>query len=348
MRVAHERKRAMIDTLLDAAARAAALRELQAGELAWLHELVAAVEGARDVLGAVAAAVGAREAAYAAAGAAAAAAAARSSVAPDDVYLTRLQQLLAPGSADWAAARAGALDGPAASGGGGGRAHGAPLLTPQQRRLAGGAGGDSFTPRGGGAPRGTPGGAGGFCSARDLAGRLSGLAGALRSGQAALEGGLFAEMPKRLAEILAAERAVRDLAFPPGGGASSDAGSSGGAAGDGGGAPVLTAPELAGAMRALEGLNNRIGASINRLLQQQQDWATVQKQHAREQALERRVMALMFTDPPRLGAAVGELRERVAGLEAAAGGGGGGEGGGGGGGGAGGAAGEAVTAALGL
>jgi hypothetical protein len=324
MRIAHDRKRGLIEALLDAAARAVALRELQARELTWLRELSADVEGVREVLGAAAAAGAAREAAYGALGAAAAAAATRSSVAPEDLYLTRVQQLLAPGAIDWAAARAGVGDAPPAAGGA------VPQLTPQQQRLMGGgaAACSSFTPR---APRGTP--SSGILSARDLAARLSGLASALGAARSSLEGGLFSEMPRRLGEIVAAERAVRALAFP-----ASSCGTGGGPA------PVLTAPKLSDAMRALEALNHRIGGAINRLLQQQQDWAAVQKQRARDQALERRVMALMFTDPPRLAAAVEELRERVQGLEAAA---GGGSGAGGAGAAAPGGA-ESVSAALGL
>lgn len=117
--------------------------------------------------------------------------------------------------------------------------------------------------------------------------------------------------------MLSAERQLRGLAFPV-----AAAGAAAGEAQAGGAAqalvpvPVLTSPALSEAMRALEGLNHQIGGAINRLLQQQQDWATVQKQQAREQQLERRVMSWMFTDPGKLGAAVRELRTRVQAMEA--------------------------------
>jgi hypothetical protein len=307
MRVAHDRKRGLIDTLLDAAARHAVLRRVQSGELAWLRDLQAAVEAVRALLEGVGAAAAAREAACGAVAAAAAAAQQRSSVVPDDVFVGRAQQLLQPRTADWAAVYSGAGNGAAG-----------PTPAPQQRGLppstpppAGASGGGgcpapAFTPR---AARAMP---VGFGSLREVGSGLSSLAAALRSGEVALSAGLFAEMPRRLGEILAAERRVRGLAFPEcaNGGGETDV--------DGAAAPVLTSPALSNAMRALEGLNHSIGGSINRLLQQQSDWATVQKQHAREQQLERRVMSLMFTDPEKLGAAVGELRGRVQGMEAAA------------------------------
>lgn len=107
MRVAHERKRALIETLLDAAARHAVLREVQAGELRWLQELQGAVEEVRALVEAVVAAAAWREGSYAAVAAGVAAQRQRSSVAPEDGYLQQLQQLLQPGMADWAAVHAG-------------------------------------------------------------------------------------------------------------------------------------------------------------------------------------------------------------------------------------------------
>jgi hypothetical protein len=157
----------------------------------------------------------------------------------------------------------------------------------------------------------------GFASIRDVAGGLSSLAASLASCEASLSGGLFSELPRRLGELVSAEQRLCALAFPRGGPAGV-----GEAAGGAPPAPVLTAPPLADAMRALEALNQSVGSSINRLLQQQQDCVTVQKQHAREQALERRVMALVHTDPQRLTGEVGALRERVRALQAASGGGG--------------------------
>ncbi|KAI8469680.1 MAG: hypothetical protein J3K34DRAFT_512435 [Monoraphidium minutum] len=301
MRVAHARKRALIETLLDAAARHAALREVQAAELGRLRELSSAAEAARALLAAAGAATARREAAAGGAAAAAAAAAGRSSIAPEDAYLARLNQVLRPaGAAEWEAAQAGGEPGGGgAAGGGGGGGFGAQ--------------GGALTPRGG---RGTAPAA--LCTAKDLRAGLSALGAGLRAGGAELEGGLFAELPRRLADVAAAERELHGVAFPGGGGD----GNGGGAA-----APALTGPALAGAMRELEGLNHSVGAAINRLLAQQADWAAVQRQRAREHALERRAMALMFTDPPRLAAAAEELRGRVAAL-AAGGGGGGGEGGG--------------------
>ncbi|GBF94508.1 hypothetical protein Rsub_07042 [Raphidocelis subcapitata] len=319
MAVAHDRKRALIDALLDAAARAAALQELRAGELRWLRGLGAQVDGVRALLDALARAAAARQGAYAAAGAAAAAAAARSSLAAEDVFASRVQQLLQPGSADWAAVRAG--------GDGFGAAAGAPQQQQQQPRPGGGMRGLITPPHGGGSsgqsPHLTPRSSAraapsGFASIRDLAGGLSSLAASLASCEASISGGLFSELPRRMGELPSAERRLRALAFP---------GGAGGCAGAGAGAPpapVLTAPPLADAMRALEALNQSVGASINRLLQQQQDWVTIQKQHAREQSLERRVMALAHADPQRLAAEVRALRERVRALEAAGGGAGGG------------------------
>jgi hypothetical protein len=153
----------------------------------------------------------------------------------------------------------------------------------------------------------------GFSTTRDLCVCLSGLADSLRAGGAALEAGLLEDLPRRLREILAVEGQLRELAFP------ADGTSGGGEAGEHAAtAPVLTSPALADAMRALEALNHSIGGAINRLLQQQQDWAAVQRQNAREQQLERRVMALMFTDPGKLSAAVEELRGKVQALAAAA------------------------------
>jgi hypothetical protein len=141
MRVAHARKRALIETLLDAAARHAVLRGVQSGELNWLRALQSAVDGARGLLGASAAAAERREAACAALAAAAAAAQQRSSVAPEDAYLTRLQRLLRPAGADWAAVAAGGegwQQGGAGAGAGGLAGGGqagtpqAPLLTPRR------------------------------------------------------------------------------------------------------------------------------------------------------------------------------------------------------------------------
>jgi len=328
MRVAHERKRALIETLLDAAARHAVLRQVQAGELQWLRELQAAVEGVRALLDSVTGAAAQREGAYGAAAAAAASQQQRSSVAPDDVYLTRMQQLLQPGSANWAAVHAGSsgadVDGrtpqtanarAAAAGGRGAAGGGAPLGTPPP---ASGSHAPLFNPR---SARTTP---TGFSSIKDISSGLAGLAAALQTGEGALTTGLFNDLPRRLGEIVVAERKLRNLAFPPMGGAAANAAGGGGGSSSAGsstelGTPVLTTGALSDAMRALEGLNHSIGGSINRLLQQQQDWATVQKQHAREQQLERRVMAMMFTEPRKLEEAVDHLRGRVQAMEAASG-----------------------------
>ena len=322
MRVAHGRRRALLDALLDAAARHAALRALQAGELAWLRRLQAAAEGARGVLEAAAAAATAREAAYEAAAGAHAARQRRSTVAPDDALLARLQQALTPSAADWAAVHTGQ---PAAG-------H-PPHQQQHQQQQRGTPGAAPLTPRGRADPAAATPGAAGAAPFKDIAARLSALAGALRGGEARLEAGLFEELPARARGAAGAERALERLVFPRGldaavAAAAAAAASSHEGAGEGGvdGAaapePVLTSPELAAAMRGLEALNHQVGAAINALLQQQQDWAALQKERPRELGLERRVMALMFSDPQALRGEVDALRGRVAALEAGEGGGG--------------------------